>query len=781
VEVTRDGAPAPGAEVRLYRQGAVDPNTSKTDWRLAGSAVTGADGAAQLPAAPGRYLVAARAAGRAAALAGVTRPRQEAVTRVKVELPRGHVLNGRVVVARTREPVPLAEVTVEAFPHEELSSPSGGPPEERVTVRADPRGAFRVAGLGPGDHTVTATAPGFTPVESGVSLPRPEDLVLQMSPAGLVEGFVLASDGKPAAGAEVTLTYDDEPVVVMTGAGGGFSAEVGGGTYRISARRGGEAGALAAPVAVAPGARVRGLTIRMGRAATIAGEVVQARGGEPVAGARVDVSPYLQAGDSGRAVTSADGRFSVSGLAPGPYDVVVSAEGLSSSLDRGITLANGDVYRLRVELEGTGAVGGMVRDGAGLPVAGALITYEQDDLDSPPVSVRTGADGRYRLESIPAGETVVVARAGEGGVEMRVRVEVVADATAQADFTLEETGRVEGRVVSRSGGPLTGEATVRLVRNGRVEMVSVKAGPGGEFEMEALPGDYRAMATIADPGSGGRRGFGSSAVRVEPGKTVRVEIRVDEAPAGQSTEVLVLEPNGMPSPGATLWLLNPSGRPFAGARADETGRARVSTGQTVPEGTRIYAWNGGRTAEAPFQPGVETTVQLRPAAALHGKVLGGSRPVQGFTVEVHPDEQRPGGSDVLAFAQDEFLLPDLAPGTTVVEVQTPDGRRAAATVKLQPGATAEVTIPMDGSGVVRARVVDRSGQPIRRALVMVADTNRVIGRSGDDGRVQITSLGTGSHELRFFAPGQGDARRSVSLLSGRDVDLGDVVLASPGG
>src|SRR5687768_12915299 len=36
VEVTRDGAPVPGAAVRLYWQGATDPNTNQTDWRPSG-------------------------------------------------------------------------------------------------------------------------------------------------------------------------------------------------------------------------------------------------------------------------------------------------------------------------------------------------------------------------------------------------------------------------------------------------------------------------------------------------------------------------------------------------------------------------------------------------------------------------------------------------------------------------------------------------------------------------------------------------------------------------
>ena len=134
-----------------------------------------------------------------------------------------------------------------------------------------------------------------------------------------------------------------------------------------------------------------------------------------------------------------------------------------------------------------------------------------------------------------------------------------------------------------------------------------------------------------------------------------------------------------------------------------------------------------------------------------------------------------GSEAVQVTAAAEALLPDMPAGTTAVEVRTADGRRANATVKLQPGVTSEVTVWMEGAGVVRARVVDRSGQPVRYARVTEVGINRPIGRTTEDGQLQITSLGVGEHDLRFWAPGYGEATRSVNLQAGGDVNLGDVL------
>jgi hypothetical protein len=67
----------------------------------------------------------------------------------------------------------------------------------------------------------------------------------------------------------------------------------------------------------------------------------------------------------------------------------------------------------------------------------------------------------------------------------------------------------------------------------------------------------------------------SATVKVEPGKTAHVELTVDDSTLAPGTSVLVLEPGGVPSPGAQVWATR-GGRPFRMFVADETGHASVS-------------------------------------------------------------------------------------------------------------------------------------------------------------------------------------------------------------
>jgi hypothetical protein len=136
-----------------------------------------------------------------------------------------------------------------------------------------------------------------------VAVPFPDQLTLELTQSGVIEGFVIAPDGKAAAGATVQLVGDGDTTSVETGEGGGFSGEVAEGVYRVQAQRGLEAGILSKPVSVAAGATVSGLIIPLGAGASIAGTIVSDGEGAPIAGASIAVSPYQRNGDSGRGVS----------------------------------------------------------------------------------------------------------------------------------------------------------------------------------------------------------------------------------------------------------------------------------------------------------------------------------------------------------------------------------------------------------------------------------------------------------------------------------------------
>jgi len=333
--------------------------------------------------------------------------------------------------------------------------------------------------------------------------------------------------------------------------------------------------------------------------------------------------------------------------------------------------------------------------------------------------------------------------------------------------------------VSRAGGAPRFEVGVRLFQLAKRQWHEAEVGGDGTFQVGLPPDEYRLL--VLDRSGHQRPPLASRVVRLEPGKTTRLEIPVDDSEPVESLTVQVLEPLGQPSPEATVWMAL-GGRPVRGYRTDETGRVSVAPMQG--EGVTLRAFNGGRTGEVPHHgERGEVTIVLRPAAMLHGRVTGGGIPVAGFTLELEVTSRwHPSGPGALSFAGDEFLVADLPPEKVLVRVFTPDGRKGSAPVTLAPGATSEVTVALGEASQIRARVVDGAGQPLGGAVVRSVADGRELGRAGGDGRISVVwPAAGGSQRLRFEASGHAPAELHVDLESGQPLDLGDVTLASSGG
>ncbi|MFY0573461.1 MSCRAMM family protein [Cystobacter fuscus] len=319
---------------------------------------------------------------------------------------------------------------------------------------SDERGRFRVDGLATGDYLLEAQAPGHAHLWLvPVKVPAKEPLEVALSVAGVIEGFVVDARGAPAEGAEVRVS-GVSPQSVITGPGGGFSVEVEAGTYGLSARHGEEAGALEQPLTLSAGKTIRGVRLQLGPGSVLEGRVLERTSGAPVVGARVDVSPHGQNGDTGRESTDGTGHFQVGGLAPGSYDVVVTAPGFTPALRRGLTVTPRERFSVDLVLTRMGVVEGQVRDVAGQPVAGARVIAPNlgpEELESTPLESRTDATGHYRLEGLNVGRQPLTARREEATQGVNRWVDITEEGTAQVDFTLEGTGIVEGVVRAARG------------------------------------------------------------------------------------------------------------------------------------------------------------------------------------------------------------------------------------------------------------------------------------------------------------------------------------------
>ncbi|MDY7229305.1 carboxypeptidase regulatory-like domain-containing protein [Hyalangium rubrum] len=802
VEVLAGGRPVPGASARLYWRGARDPNLGEVSWRLASTGTTDAQGRVRLASRPGLYLVAVRAPGYAPLKRDVTRPSGEVRTFLSLTLEQGQSLTGHTVVKGSREPLPLVELvfTVQS-PQLPLWQDAEAPAEERAYASSDARGAFSVEGLASGSYLLEARAPGHArAVMRNVRVPAAGPLTVALSVAGVIEGFVVDAQGQPAAGAEVLLG-GFVPQTVSTGEGGGFSVEVEAGDYTVSARRGEEAGALDSPVPVSAGQTVRDVRVRLGQGAGVEGRVVAHATGAPVAEAKVDVSPYGASGDSGRAVTDSQGHFSVGALAPGSYDVVVNAPGFAPLTRRGLTVSGGERFTLELALTATGAVEGQVRTGAGQPVAGALVTAGTrwgGPLVGEPAESRTNAEGHYRLEGLGVGRLYLSARWEGATAGVSQPVEVTEGGTQRLDFTLEETGTVEGVVRAAQGALPSSPLTVMAFpqdgdRSGPAGIGQTQVEARGNFTMSLPPGTYDLYVSEERRGLGLRK---PKQVRVEAGRTVQAELTwQSEAPGTDELRGIVLEPSGAPSPLAFVTLSIEGQRGGVGSLipTDEEGRFSMplpaGRGGTAARSITLSARNGGRMAELhDVKPEAgEVVVRLQPAASIQGRVVraGQGLPVRGFTVSFQPRSWDRFPLDDLSweFAGDRFELRDVPAEPLELVVRTADGARGDAQVFPDPGASVTVEVTLAATAGVRGRVVDAATlEPISEAFIFLEGERPMSmnQETASDGRFKLDGVAPGEHTLVVVAGREREpVRRPITVVEGQVHDVGDVALSVP--
>jgi protocatechuate 3,4-dioxygenase beta subunit len=795
VRVTARRAPVAGAAIRVYLHRAIEPGTGRPGWRLVGTGATGADGLARLAAAPGAYLVSARAQGHAPALEEVVRPAGEPLTRLDLALAAPLALEGRTVERGSGEPVPATAILLSREP--ERGAPRGDlPTEERAFAQSDGRGRFTLPGLAPGRYTLEAEAAGHARVRlTGVAVPRAGPLEVTLSAAGLVEGLVLDAEGRPAEGAEVAFTGGEQVLVVSSGPSGGFAAEVPPRSWRLSARRGDAAAALAAPVVVAAGQSVRGLQLRLGTPALLQGVVVTSTGA-PVPGATVGLSPAGEGGELGRTATGADGRFAFRGLAAGAYDLDAGADGFAPVIRHGLLLAAGDTFEVRLTLSGTGAVEGTVSDAQGRPLAGARLRGgklwgSMGQVDAEAVS---GEDGHYRLGGLEPGRTTVRARRSEAlsGASQLLLVEE--GRATRADFTLPGTGTIEGTVRTPTGQPPPSPVRVVLFQAGpgrggmggrQPEVVPTDAGgqfkalvPEGSWRLVALAGDEERRRSRAEP----------VAAEVVADRTSRADLTLEEpgaSEAGGTLTVEVREPDGAPSPGAMVLTQRAGARNPNTFYADETGRAVLPlvSGEAARAQLSVGGRSGGRTAPlTPVAPGAAIhLVQLLPAASLRGEVRDGGRPVAGARISMESGRDLPGpGQEVQReLPGASFAFADLLPGTLALTATTTDGRLGAQEVVLTSGAEQAVVVEVRRGATVTGRVVDAAGAPVAGAYVWVGDQPHADEGTSSDGRFRLVGVPTGPQQLRAFLL-RASASRELSLVAGQELDVGDLALARGG-
>jgi peroxiredoxin/5-hydroxyisourate hydrolase-like protein (transthyretin family) len=472
-------------------------------------------------------------------------------------------------------------------------------PTERVTEAvADANGRFQITADLPdpmrGASYVVAEAPGLA-IGFGLYVPQGKRLTLHLGKPVRTTVRFLMPDGKPAQALAVTprlfvrtgvelsnwLTLPNalrERFRVRTDAQGravfanlpeGCQCEVEIFDERFARLNYRERFEIkAAPATEAP-------IIKLRRGGFATGRVMYK--GLPVPGVHV-FAQSVQAGGYGAAISDAHGRFRLSQLQAGEYNVALNLEGKQGEqyTARALVLnvAEGEEKKdLVLKLETGGLVTGKVLRPNGKPAAQVPVGVYGPARPRSGAAVQstlTDSDGMYQLR-VPAGEQFVyVQLEGDGMRTLTVKE----GESAQADFLLKQDPEptvLQGTVLDPEGKPVEGAVVKAQGKDARFYIRSeAETDEAGRFKIVIhSPSDALALEV--------RKGD-LYAASIDPDADGDTEIRTVRGGLVTLGGV-VRDVQGRPIPGAQILLMrrqNGTGRSVAEVRTDAQGRYRFA-------------------------------------------------------------------------------------------------------------------------------------------------------------------------------------------------------------
>ena len=503
----------------------------------------------------------------------------------------------------------------------------------------------------------------------------------------------------------------------------------------------------------------KGLTVeaalRLAKAASVTGNVIDEKTRRPIAGVRVSASSssFLLRDDirRRRARTDAKGKFRIAGLAPRNYTVRASKTEYLPVAMPGIVAGTSSPGSVAIALQKAAAVSGRVNDESGAPVAGARVRFARDSnvralIRGGPAAflgrpgVTTGPDGAFRIRGLAAEKNLTLEAAKPGYVTAKRHGVTLKAGESIKDIALVVKRGLEarGRVVDSTGQPVAG-AEIRLSRAERGgarfmfqiggmnrEKADATSGADGSFRVAGLePGEY-AVAVSRD---------GYAPKRV-PSAPVAEKGPNDWPPivlaAGVPIAGVVRSSKGDPIVGAELYA-------FAegisrNSRSDPEGRFRLDAfGGDRPVMISVRADGYGNLQRRVTPSPEEIVLVLKTSGTIRGRVedAATNRPVTDFTASYTESQGGFAGGMRIMISQGEsekpfqsadgsFELADVPPGKWNVRATSPGYRPAEVSgIEIGEGETKEgVVVGLKKGGVISGRVLDpRRGTGVANASV----------------------------------------------------------------
>jgi RNA polymerase sigma factor (sigma-70 family) len=317
----------------------------------------------------------------------------------------------------------------------------------------DAEGRFEVQVERSAEATLTASAHGFVQLRQQIDTSRGDcEVALHLRAANRIHGRVFDADHQPVAGATVRTFYTIYADGAETDADGRFvldNLDPGLTSHSLFARKAGYVEGKAEVQASGPDVEQ---DLVLGRGVEVRGAVFGPHG-RPVPAATVYLGSSPNAYDRLDAVTAGDGSFAFDCVAAGEQMLNVERRGLAGKRVKvQVPKAPAAPVVVRVDLDAGHFVGGTARDAGGKPLAEVSIAPRLLDEYVADVRGKTDADGRFRLEGLPAAG-LSLEFYGKGLIRKQAPVEAV-DRDDLA-VLLEHAGSLAGTVVDgRTGRPI---------------------------------------------------------------------------------------------------------------------------------------------------------------------------------------------------------------------------------------------------------------------------------------------------------------------------------------
>jgi protocatechuate 3,4-dioxygenase beta subunit len=525
----------------------------------------------------------------------------------------------------------------------------------------------------------------------------------------------------------------------------------------------------------------------------VAGAVVELRRGRNFFGDEAEPKEARRY----EATTGADGTFRIAAVAAGEnYVATARHAGSALSRQRGIGVRGGEETHVPdITLSRGGTVAGIVMDASGAPLRDAKVVADNslfagaDLWNAKSDSATTDAEGRYRLEHLPAGVVKVFAIARGFAPSGHPDVTVAEDREAtDVNFTLNPAASISGTVTDTAGQPIDGVKVYATATDYRdVSRASVVTDAQGKFLLDGL-----AAATFyvfVD-----REGYTRPDKRSVKAPAENVDFQLE--PNGSISGQVVDRASGTP---VTKFVVRYGKARDAqvlglGLRGEPAGENGQFTVKDLDAGTYVlevsaegYAPKRTEPIELKPQGHVDgVVVAVDHGSAIHGVVKRASdrAPVVGAVVTPRrarlengtlfaeiggrPARER---AAVASDASGSFTVGNIAAGTYILDITHPEfapGRVEG--IEVVEGAVVEAgDVLVYRGGIVAGTVHDKNG---------AADPSAQVALSGKNFERKARTDASGRFEIRSIPPG--DYTISVLLRGGRP-DFEGLLLADEGG